>query len=113
MIDDRPPSFPLAFLNISHQADDLHDVSKNKQAKSNRVDARLFKSLPHGLMAEVTEQSHVNCVSCFLHVLCILIIPPLLCMAAVVFLLLLFNVVYCTLAINFARAAIWVIEEQT
>lgn len=65
-------------------------------------------------MAEVTEQSHVNYASCFLHVLCILIIPPLLCMVAVFFLLLLFfNVVYCTLAINFAQEAIWVIEEQT
>lgn len=64
-------------------------------------------------MAEVTEQSHVNYASCFLHVLCILIIPPLLCMVAVFFFSFFFNVVYCTLAINFAQAAIWVIEEQT
>lgn len=54
-------------------------------------------------MVEMTEQDHANYTSCFLHVLCILIIPSLLCI----------YVGYCTVAINFAQATIWVIEEQT
>lgn len=68
-------------------------------------------------MVEVTVQTvHVNYLPCFSRVLCILIIPPLVCRVAVFFFSspsFFFYVVYCTLAINFAQAAIWVIEEQT